>query len=86
MNTIYGKIISEYLSNSLCFVALSAEIFSVLFVFGLAENIVTVFLADAVVLLRPAGGRTCENGSEGLWEKRIILFQTETFEIKMDLK
>ena len=35
---------------------------------------------------RPAGGRTCENGSEGLWEKRIILFQTETFEIKMDLK
>lgn len=51
MNTIYGKIISEYLSNSLCFVALSAEIFSVLFVFGLAENVVTVFLADAVVLL-----------------------------------
>lgn len=51
MNTIYGKIISEYLSNSLCFVALSAEVFGVLFVFGLAENIVIVFLADAVVLL-----------------------------------
>ena len=51
LNTIYGKIISEYLSNSLCFVALSAEVFGVLFVFGLAENIVIVFLADAVVLL-----------------------------------
>lgn len=51
MNTIYGKIISEYLSNSLCFVALSVEVFSVLFVFGLAENIMLVLLADAVILL-----------------------------------
>ena len=51
MNNIYGKIISEYLSNSLCFVALSTEVFNVLFVFGLAENIVTVLLVDAVLLL-----------------------------------
>lgn len=51
MNNIYGKIISEYLSNSLCFVALSTEVFNVLFVFGLAENIVILLLADAVILL-----------------------------------
>ena len=80
------KIISEYLSNSLCFVALSAEIFSVLFVFGLAENIVTVFLADAVVLLGLLAVGLVKMDLRGFGRKRIILFQTETFEIKMDLK
>lgn len=33
MNYIYGELITEYLSNYLCFIALSVEVFSILFVY-----------------------------------------------------
>ncbi|MCI8992135.1 MAG: MerR family transcriptional regulator [Eubacterium sp.] len=47
----YVEVIAEYLTNYLCFVAFSVEIFSVLFVFGVAKNIVMVLIVDTVVLL-----------------------------------
>ena len=51
MNYLHGELITEYLSNYICFVALSVEIFSILFVYGLVKNVVTVLLIDTVVLI-----------------------------------
>ncbi|SHJ47655.1 MerR family transcriptional regulator [Hespellia stercorisuis] len=51
MNNLYGSIIAEYLTNYMCFIALSIEIFSVLFIFGVVRNIVILLLADTVVLI-----------------------------------
>ncbi|MDE7001049.1 MAG: MerR family transcriptional regulator [Lachnospiraceae bacterium] len=51
MNYIYGELITEYLSNYLCFIALSVEVFSILFVYGLTKSVVAVLLVDTVVLI-----------------------------------
>lgn len=51
MNYIYGELITEYLSNYLCFVALSVEVFSILFIYGLIKSVVAVLLVDTVVLI-----------------------------------
>ena len=51
MNYIYGELITEYLSNYLCFIALSVEVFSIMFVYGLIKSVVTVLLVDTVVLI-----------------------------------
>lgn len=51
MNYIYGEHITEYLSNYLCFIALSVEVFSILFVYGLTKSVVAVLLVDTVVLI-----------------------------------
>lgn len=51
MNYIYGELITEYLSNYLCFVALSVEVFSILFVYGLIKSVVAVLLVDTVALI-----------------------------------
>ncbi len=51
MNHIYGELITEYLSNYLCFIALSVEVFSILFVYGLTKSVVAVLLVDTVVLI-----------------------------------
>ncbi len=48
MNYIYGELITEYLSNYLCFVALSVEVFSILFAYGLIKSVVAVLLVDTV--------------------------------------
>ena len=42
---------TEYLINYLCFLALSAEVFTVLFIYGLVKNIVTVLAVDTIVLI-----------------------------------
>ena len=39
-NYPYGELITEYLTNYLCFIALSVELFSILFVYGLVKSIV----------------------------------------------
>lgn len=46
----YGRQISEYLSNYLCFLALSIELFTIFYLYGLAENIAVLFFADTAVL------------------------------------
>lgn len=47
----YGEMLTEYLSNYLCFLALSAEAFTILFVYGVVRNIVIVLVVDTVVLI-----------------------------------
>lgn len=51
MNYAYGEIVTEYLTNYLCFIALSAEVFSILFTCGMVENVVAVLFVDTVVLI-----------------------------------
>ena len=51
MNYIYGELITEYLSNYLCFIALSVEVFSIMFVYGLIKSVVAVLLVDTVALI-----------------------------------
>lgn len=47
----FGELAAEYLTNYLCFVLLSAEVFSVLFVYGMVTNIVPLLLVDSAVLI-----------------------------------
>ena len=51
MNNQYEELVAEYLSNYLCFVALSVEIFLILFTFGVVKNIVFVLFMDTLVLI-----------------------------------
>ena len=51
MHNIYGEIITEYLSNYMCFIALSVEVFSILFTNGLVKSILTVLIVDTVLLM-----------------------------------
>lgn len=51
MNFTYGELIREYLSNYLCFIALSLEVFTILFVHGVLKSVVAVLLVDTVVLI-----------------------------------
>ncbi len=51
MNHFYRELITEYLTNYLCFIALSVELFSVLFVYGLLKSVVVVLLVDTVTLI-----------------------------------
>lgn len=51
INYIYGELITEYLSNYLCFISLSVEVFSIMFVYGLIKSIVAVLLIDTAVLI-----------------------------------
>ena len=48
---ISGELITEYLSNYICFIALSAEVFSILFVYGLVKSILVVLAVDTAVLI-----------------------------------
>lgn len=51
MNNPYGEVMTEYFINYMCFIALSVEIFSILFTYGVVENVVVVLFVDTVVLL-----------------------------------
>lgn len=51
MNYIYGELITEYLSNYLCFIALSVEVFSIMFLHGLIKSVAAVLLVDTVALI-----------------------------------
>lgn len=44
-----NDMISDYVTNFMCFVALSAEIFSILFVFGHVKNVVVMLSVDGLV-------------------------------------
>lgn len=50
-NCLYRELITEYLTNYLCFVVLSVELFSILFVHGLVKSVVAVLLVDTVTLI-----------------------------------
>lgn len=51
MNNYYGEIITEYLTNYMCFIVLSIEIFSILFTFGVVKNIVMLLFVNTVVFI-----------------------------------
>ena len=48
MNNYYGEIITEYLTNYMCFIVLSVEIFSILFTFGVVKSVVVLLFVDTV--------------------------------------
>lgn len=49
-NTAYGGIVSDYIANCLCFVALSVEIFIILYVGGMVRSVAAVLIVEAAVL------------------------------------
>lgn len=51
MNYYYNEVVAEYLTNYLCFIALSVEVFSILFIYGVVENVAAVLLVDTFVLI-----------------------------------
>lgn len=50
-NHHYVELLTEYLTNYMCFIALSVEIFSILFIYDVVKNVVAVLFVDTVVLL-----------------------------------
>ena len=51
MNNYYGEIITEYLTNYMCFIVLSVEIFSILFTFGVVKVLLYCYLWTRQFLL-----------------------------------
>ena len=51
MNSYYGEIITEYLTNYMCFIVLSIESFSILFTFGVVKNIVILLFVNTAVFI-----------------------------------
>ena len=50
-HNIHGEFITEYLSNYICFIVLSVEVFSILFVYCLVKSILMVLAVDTAVLI-----------------------------------
>lgn len=50
-NAIHNDSITNYVINGLCFIVVSVEVFTILYVKGIVKNVTTVLLADAAVLL-----------------------------------
>ena len=51
MNNFYGEIITEYLTNYMCFIVLSVEIFSILFTFGVVKSVVVLLFVNTAVFM-----------------------------------
>ncbi len=51
MNNYYGEIITEYLTNYMCFIVLSIEIFSILFTFGVVKSVVALLFVNTAVFI-----------------------------------
>ena len=51
MNNYYGEIITEYLTNYMCFIVLSVEIFSILFTFGVVKSVVVLLFVNTAVFI-----------------------------------
>ena len=51
MNNCYGKIITEYMTNYMCFIVLSVEIFSILFTFGVVKSVVALLFVNTTVFI-----------------------------------
>lgn len=50
-NDYRREMVTAYLTNYMCFAALSAEVFTILFIYGIVKSIVTVLFVDTVVLI-----------------------------------
>ena len=51
MNNYYGEIITEYLTNYMCFIVLSVEIFSILITFGVVKSVVVLLFVDTAIFI-----------------------------------
>ena len=51
MNNYYGEIITEYLTNYMCFIVLSVEIFSILFTFEVVKSVVVLLFVDTAIFI-----------------------------------
>ena len=51
MKNYYGEIITEYLTNYMCFIVLSVEIFSILFTFGVVKSVVVLLFVDTAIFI-----------------------------------
>ncbi|MCI6733074.1 MAG: MerR family transcriptional regulator [Lachnospiraceae bacterium] len=51
INMIDSDSISDYITNYLCFIAFSVELFIILYVIGIAENVTVVLFLDTFVLI-----------------------------------
>ena len=51
MNNYYGEIITECLTNYMCFIVLSVEIFSILFTFGVVKSVVVLLFVDTAIFI-----------------------------------
>lgn len=51
MSNYYGEVITEYLTNYMCFIVLSVEVFAILFTFGVVKSIVMLLFVDTVVFI-----------------------------------
>ena len=51
MNNYYGEIITEYLTNYMCFIVLSVEVFSILFTFGVVKSVVVLLFVDTAIFI-----------------------------------
>ena len=51
MNNYYGEIITEYLTNYMCFIVLSVEIFSILFTFGVVKSVIVLLFVNTAVFI-----------------------------------
>lgn len=50
-NAVHSESLTNYVTNYLCFLAVSVEVFTILFVNGIVKNVIVVLLADTAVLL-----------------------------------
>lgn len=51
MSNYYGEVITKYLTNYMCFIVLSVEVFAILFTFGVVKSIVMLLFVDTVVFI-----------------------------------
>ena len=51
MNNYHGEIVTEYLTNYMCFIVLSVEIFSILFTFGVVKSVVVLLFVDTAIFI-----------------------------------
>ena len=51
MNNYYVEIITEYLTNYMCFIVFSVEIFSILFTFGVVKSVVVLLFVDTAIFI-----------------------------------
>lgn len=51
MNNAYNSIVTEYLTNFICFIVLSTEVFSILFIYHIVKNIVFLLFVDTAIFI-----------------------------------
>ncbi len=51
INVYYSENIANYITNFMCFVAFSVEIFTILYIAGIVKHITVILLIDTVVLI-----------------------------------